>query len=245
MSENLSLGGTTMPVEHYGVLKGIAIDKEEERDDLESPHYQILMIGEENVKYRIAVNVQSIAEQPELLYLVDEEFDASAITILPTMDNGFKSIDENNKEIALDYIRSQLFDPAKMKTLPSDLKGKNNDLHDLFNKYIPKAINEEATIYIYGSKFSNKREKKDKVFGFKPVKGMHNVHMNQGNEDKPPGIKDHAGDNGIYHDGGILIQYNDNHWVAIFLAFQSQSWCTDDRGFPTEFCDHTQANIEN
>ncbi|PDZ61383.1 YukJ family protein [Bacillus thuringiensis] len=233
-----------MPVKHYGVLKGIAIDRKEERQDLKSPHYQILMIGEENVKYRIAVNAQSLAEQPELLYLVDESFDASAITILPTMDNGFTPIDENNKEIALDYLRSGLFDPSRMKTLPSNLEGKNNDLHDLFNKYIPKAISEEATIYIYGSKFGPEK-KEDKVFHFKPTNGMHNVHMNQGNEDKPGRQKDFSKDNGIYHDGGILIQYNDDHWVAIFLAFLSQSWCTDDRGYPTEMCDNTQANIED
>ncbi|PEQ61062.1 YukJ family protein [Bacillus cereus] len=233
-----------MPVNHYGVLKGVAIEREEERQDKKSPHYQILMIGEENVKYRIAVNAQSLEEQPELLYLVDESFDASAITILPTMDNGFTPIDENNKEIALDYLRSGLFNPSRMQTLPSSLEGENNDLQDLFNKYIPKAINEEATIYIYGSKFGPEKQV-DKVFHFKPTNGMHNVHMNQGNEDKPGHKKDFSGDNGIYHDGGILIQYKDNHWVAIFLAFQSQSWCTDDRGYPTEICDHTQANIKN
>lgn len=117
------------------------------------------MIGEENVEYRIAVNAQSIAEQPELLYLVDENFNASAITILPTMDNGYTPINENNKEIALDYIRSNLFDSSKMKTLPSDLKGENNDLHDLLNKYILKAIDEKATIYIYGSKFGPEKKK--------------------------------------------------------------------------------------
>ena len=239
LDRNLLLGGKTMPVQHYGVLKGIAIEKAEEREDFNSPHYQILMIGEENEKYRIAVNAQSILGQPELLYLVDEEFDASAITILPTMNNGYTRINENNREIALDYIRSQLFDPARMTTLPSDLDGEDNDLHDLLNKYILTAIDERATIYIYGSKFSNSHSQEDPIFHFSPVKGMHNVHMNQGNEGR------FEGDNGIYHDGGILIQYRNNHWVAIFLAFQSQSWCTDDRGKPTEFCDHTQANIEN
>lgn len=233
-----------MPVKKYGVLKGIAIEKEEERDDLESPHYQILMIGEENIKYRIAVNSKSIEEQPELLYLVDEKFNASVITILPKMNNGYTPINENNREIALDYIRSQLFDPTRMKILPSDFPGKDNDLHDLYNKYIQKAIDEKSTIYIYGSKFGPEN-KKDKVFHFKPTNGMHNIHMNQGNEDKPNGEKDHAEDNGICHDGGILIQYKDNHWVAIFLAFQSQSWCTDNHGYPTEVCDHTQANVEN
>ncbi|MDA2299538.1 YukJ family protein [Bacillus cereus] len=221
-----------MPVRNYGVLKGIAIDKNMEREDRKSPHYQILMIGEQNTKYRIAVNAKSIKGQPELLYLVDEEFDASAITILPTMENGYTPINENNREIALDYIRSELFDSSKMEELPSTQPGLDNDLHDLFNKYIPKAINEEATVYIYGSKWGPEH-KADKVFDFSPSNGMHNVHMNQGN----PKNGKFAGDNGTWHDGGILIQFEDK-WVAIFLAFQSQSWCTDEDGHPTEQCTH-------
>ncbi|WP_243522614.1 YukJ family protein [Bacillus pseudomycoides] len=225
-----------MPVKNYGVLKGIAIDKNMEREDKESPHYQILMTGAENEKYRIAVNAKSVSGQTELLYLVDEEFDASAITILPTMDNGYTPINENNREIALDYIRSELFDSSKMKKLPSTKPGLENDLHDLLNKYIPKAINEEATVYIYGSKWEPKSgEKTDKVFDFSPPIGMHNVHMNQGN----PNPGDHADDNGIWQDGGILIQYTDK-WVAIFLAFQSQSWCTDEDGQPTRNCTHME-----
>ncbi|HDR7713113.1 TPA: YukJ family protein [Bacillus cereus] len=230
-----------MPVENYGVLKGIAIDKNMEREDRRSPHYQILMTGEENNKYRIAVNAKSVSGQPELLYLVDEEFDASAITILPTMDNGYTALNESNREIALDYIRSTLFDASQMKTLPATDPGLDNDLHDLLNKYIPKAIKEEATVYIYGSMWEpDPDEISDKVFDFSPPIGIHNVHMNQGNEDIPGTDEDFAGDNGIYQDGGILIQYRNNQWVAIFLAFQSQSWCTDDRGYPTRRCSHME-----
>ncbi|WP_144467413.1 YukJ family protein [Bacillus toyonensis] len=223
-----------MPVENYGVLKGTAIDKNMEREDKKSPHYQIMMTGEENEKYRIAVNAKSISGQPELLYLVDEEFDASAITILPTMDNGYTPITESNREIALDYIRSNLFDSSKMKKLPSTKPGEDNDLHDLLNKYIPKAIKEGSTVYIYGSKWGPDQET-DKVFDFSPSNGMHNVHMNQGN----PKPGEFADDNGIWHDGGILIQFNEK-WVAIFLAFQSQSWCTSEEGHPTRKCTHME-----
>ncbi|KIV62497.1 YukI-like protein [Bacillus mycoides] len=232
-----------MPVDNYGVLKGIAIKEQNEKKNEKAPHYQILMIGEENTKYRIAVNAKSVTDQPELLYVVDKNFDASTITILPNMNNGFTPIDENNQEIALDYLRSRLFDPSSMKIVPFDNEG-NNDLHDLLNEYIPKAINEEATIYIYGSKFGPD-DKPDKIFHLEPDIGMHNVHMNQGNAEEPGQQKNFSKDNGTYHDGGILIQYKDGHWVAIFLAFKSQSWCTDNRGYPTEMCTPTQANTNN
>ena len=47
--------------------------------------------------------------------------------------------------------------------------------------------------------------------------------MNQGNVEK------WKGDNGIWQDGGILIHFEkEEEWIGIFLAFQSQSWCTDD-----------------
>lgn len=218
-----------MPVSNYGVLKGIVLNSKEERDP-DTPHYQIHMVGEEGVDYRIAVNVMSSSEESEVLYLADDNFSAEAITILPGMDNGYTPINKSNQEIALDYVRSKLFNPALMEALPYNETGPNNDLNDFLHKYITKAKEEQASVYIYGSKFGPEK-KKDKVFKFEPTNGMHNVHMNQGNGGR------WKGDNGTWHDGGILIQFQD-HWVAVFLAFLSQSWCTDEQGQPIKKCTH-------
>jgi hypothetical protein len=50
--------------------------------------------------------------------------------------------------------------------------------------------------------------------------------MNQGN----PRAGGHAGDNGVWQDGGLLLWFPEaDRWVAVFLAFQSQSWHTDDQ----------------
>ena len=63
----------------------------------------------------------------------------------------------------------------------------------------------------------------DKVFGFKPGNGVHDIHMNQGN------VGSFVKDDGVWQDGGILIHFADaDRWAAIFLAFQSQAWHTDD-----------------
>ncbi len=51
-----------MPVQNYGVLKGIAIKEKDELKNQKSPHYQLLMIGEENTKYRIAINAKSVTD---------------------------------------------------------------------------------------------------------------------------------------------------------------------------------------
>ncbi|MBW7477541.1 YukJ family protein [Paenibacillus oenotherae] len=220
-----------MPIKGYGVLKGIAIDGKDERDN-STPHYQIRMIGEDNTDYRIAVNVMSSSHESEVLYLVDEQYDASSITILPTMSNGFTRITKDNRDIALDYVRGELFDPSKMVPLPHDKSGPDNDLNDKIQKYIEKAIKEKAICYVYGSEWGPENNKPDKIFGFEPGRGVHNVHMNQGNEGR------WKGDNGSWQDGGILIQFKDK-WVAIFLAFLSQSWCTNEKGHSTESCSHT------
>jgi len=52
--------------------------------------------------------------------------------------------------------------------------------------------------------------------------------MNQGNQ---PGK--YFVDNGIYQDGGLLFYFSSrNRWAAVFTAFQSQSFYTDDTGNP-------------
>ncbi|WP_420913528.1 DUF2278 family protein [Bacillus paralicheniformis] len=39
----------------------------------------------------------------------------------------------------------------------------------------------------------------------------------------------------MYHDGCFLLKFKDEkRWLAYFLAFQSQSWCTDKQGIPIE-----------
>ncbi|HEX3030575.1 MAG TPA: DUF2278 family protein, partial [Clostridia bacterium] len=81
----------------------------------------------------------------------------------------------------------------------------------------------DASIYAFGQSWGPEK-KPDQYFGFKPGGGIHDIHMNQGN----PG--DWMCDNGVWQDGGMFIHFpSRNKWVAIFLAFQSQSFHTDDQ----------------
>src|SRR5262249_15255490 len=53
--------------------------------------------------------------------------------------------------------------------------------------------------------------------------GVHDIHMNQGNNGR------FRADDGVWQDGGLLIHLpTRSRWIGIFLAFQSQSWHTDD-----------------
>jgi uncharacterized protein YukJ len=110
-----------------------------------------------------------------------------------------------------------------MKPLPPEVPGKNNDLEDLIEKYVDLAISKPgALIYAFGSRFGPQKGK-DKSFGFTPQLGVHDIHMNQGNSAK------FVRDDGVFQDGALLVYLpQGDTWIAVFLAFQSQSFHTDD-----------------
>jgi uncharacterized protein YukJ len=81
-----------------------------------------------------------------------------------------------------------------------------------------------ATLYAFGSAYADSGQ----------VDGIHDIHMNQGN----PISGGFAGDNGIWQDGAMFLQAPSPGsgpaptWVAVFIAFQTESWNTDSRGNP-------------
>jgi uncharacterized protein YukJ len=209
-----------MPLENYGVLKGKAIDSREGMGT--SPHFQILIV-DDDLRHRIAINVKSKVEPSELLYYVDENFDHPMVTELEPLPPGFHELPSEPGGMALDYIRGNCFDITLAKPLPHDIPGPDNDLNELIHKYVARAIAmENSAMYAFGEKWGPET-KRDKYFGFKPGNGIHDIHANQGNSDA------WRRDDGVYQDGGLIIHLPDEaRWVAIFLAFQSQCFHTDD-----------------
>ena len=209
-----------MPTKNYGVLKGKAIDS---RNGMgQNPHFQIL-INDDDMLYRIAVNVKSKVEPSVLLYFVNEDFQDSLTEELEILNFGFHHCESKPGGIALDYIRANHFDTNKMKPLSHDIPGPDNDLNELIHKYIAKAIAmENSVVYAFGEKWGPET-KRDKYFGFKPGNGIHDIHMNQGNSEKWKNY------DGVWQDGGLILHLPDEQkWIAIFLAFQSQCFHTDD-----------------
>lgn len=211
-----------MPLARYGVLKGKAIDAKRE-DNQSTPHYQVRILAG-GVHYRIAVNVKSQASPSELLFLVDDSFQHPITAHLPALPEAFTLLPRSPGGQSLDYIRANLFDRLDMRILPSSLPGPNNDLSDQLEHFIRRAIDEPgATVYAFGQRWGPESQKKDKIFNFLPGNGIHDIHMNQGN------IAQFVGDDGVWQDGGLLMHFpSTSQWTAIFLAFQSQAWHTDD-----------------
>ncbi len=140
------------------------------------------------------------------------------------MAEGFASLPKEPGTAALDFIRGNLFNRLDMRLLPSSLPGADNDLSDRLAHYVDRAQAEPgAIIYAFGERWGPERGKPDKIFRFEPGNGVHDIHMNQGNDPS------HRGEDGVWQDGGLILRFPaTDQWVAIFLAFQSQAWHTDD-----------------
>lgn len=215
-----------MGLKDYGVLKCHAIAGKMELDD-DTPHYQV-HAKDGKFNYRLAINVRSVQQPYDLLYLIDSNFEHYITEKLKKLDFGFNKIEVSQRQaggIALDYIRGNLFKVNKMKALPYTVPGENNDLNEFIDSYIQRAIETKADIYVFGEPWGPE-DKPDKIFGFQPGRGVHDIHMNQGSSGR------FTKDNGVYQDGALLIHYKSSsqeYWVAAFFAFQSQSFHTDDK----------------
>src|SRR5262245_25158469 len=211
-----------MPLKNYGVLKGRALEAKRE-DDPSTPHYQVHVLAG-GAHYRIAVNAKSLTSPSELLFLVDDDFQHPLTARLPALSEGFTPLAHAPGGQSLDYIRANLFDRLDMRPLPSTLPGPDNDLSDRLEHFVRRAIEEPgAAIYAFGQRWGPEPQSRDKIFKFLPGLGVHDIHMNQGN------VAPFLGDDGVWQDGGLVLQLaSPAQWVAIFLAFQSQAWHTDD-----------------
>ncbi|WP_405016279.1 DUF2278 family protein [Kitasatospora sp. NBC_00070] len=212
-----------MPLKNYGVLAATAVDRRREGAS-DSPHFQIHLRDAHGTDYRAAVNVLSQQAPSELLYVVVDDFRHPLTGLLPAPGSGWTALPAKPGTAALDFIRGNLFDPARLRTLPPDLPGVDNDLADLLDHFVQRAIADPgAAVYLFGERWGPEANVPDKAFGFKPGNGVHDIHLNQGNSGR------FRSDDGVYQDGGLLIHLPaEDRWVAVFLAFQSQSWHTDD-----------------
>ena len=212
-----------MPLASYGVLAGSVAGQRAE-GGTDSPHYQI-RIGGGEADFRVAVNVLSQEKPAELLYVAEENFRHPVTQSLPGLPGGFTLLASQPGGMALDFIRANLFDRQQMRPEPASMPGPDNDLADKLDHFVRRAAADPAArLYAFGQRWGPEAGIPDKIFGFRPGNGVHDIHMNQGNSQR------FRQDDGVWQDGGLLLHYPaQDQWVGIFLAFQSQAWHTDDQ----------------
>jgi uncharacterized protein YukJ len=209
-----------MPIAHYGLLKGRAVESRQASGA--NPHYQV-RVADEADEHRIAINVQS-QDGSDVAYLIDSAFRHPITELIEGLPLGFRALPSTPAGGGLDYIRGNLADPREFVPLPFNVPGPDNDLNEKLDHYVQRAMaDERALVYAFGQQWGPEPQR-DKIFGFKPGSGIHDIHMNQGND------AGHKGDDGVWQDGGLIFQFPDQkQWVAFFLKFQSQAWHTDDK----------------
>ncbi|HEV2482924.1 MAG TPA: YukJ family protein [Puia sp.] len=212
-----------MPIPNYGVLAGrvfarrLATTKDE--------HYHLLL-NRGNDPQRAAVNTQSTTPPSKVLYYSTTDFqhpitNAILAAFLPIGNTPLTSAPGG---LALDFVRMDLFPAGAMKPLSGTQAGTSTDLNDQLDITVQAAINDPtAVLYAFGQHWQD-ASGADEVFPeIDPSKGTHDIHMNQGN---PKGS--FYKDNGVYQDGALLFHFPaKGSWTAVFVAFQSESFTTD------------------
>jgi len=209
-----------MPVESYGVWKATPVryTYEGDADDSISPHLSLYFSDSSSGDGRAAINIKSgDRSESRLAYWTTSQFQHPLTEKLSALSAGFHRLSgeqQSRDGLALDFIRGNLFQRNTGRILPHEIPGPNNDILDQLKPILDRAIaassgSNTVYIYIFGSEFGD-------------GKGIHNVHMNQGNPAR------WSRDNGVFQDGGLLIQYPDGHWEGVFIGFASQAVHTED-----------------
>jgi len=208
----------------YGMLVGKIQDGQLDTGG-ESPHYEIWVKADSD--YRIAVNVRSV-DGSDVLALFDPDFKSPTKLDLPSRAAGaarFTPLQTGSDGEGLDYLRDGLFSVSSMAPIPPE--GTGVTLANLLDAQIERAkADDAAVVLVFGEFFRDPGS--DKTFGFSPERGVHDIHMMQGNSES------FADDNRVNGDGALFIRYDGGETIALFVRFTTQDTRTDDTtGSPT------------
>jgi uncharacterized protein YukJ len=215
-----------MPIASYSVLQGTPTAGKVVTGS--STHYQITMQATGG-PFTVAVNIES-TDGSEVLYAIVEDFQPPDPAALTALAPGMHALASQPGGLALDFVRSQIgsgstakpmITLAQMTLLPKNLALTDkadpalNAIDNLLNQAVAA---KNAVLYAFGSAYSDSGK----------VDGIHDIHMNQGNP-----LNSYGADNGIWQDGALFVHLPTlNTWTAVFIAFQTESWNTDNKGNP-------------
>jgi uncharacterized protein YukJ len=222
-----------MPITNYSVLSGKPTSGKVVTGS--STHYQIAMQATGG-PFTVAVNIQSV-DGSEVLYAIEENFTPPDPAALQALPSGMTKLPNQPGGLALDFIRQQIdghpMITRQQMTLLPQLRAKGlSEEERMLNRVRASALqnavvtllnmtiaDNDGILYAFGSSYADNGK----------TDGIHDIHMNQGNP-----VNDHGSDNGIWQDGAIFIHLpSKQSWTAIFIAFQTESWSTDNSGNPT------------
>lgn len=232
-----------MPLPQYGVLVGNYNRFERDPvDNFGNFFHGLLYVnapppgGGANVEYRCAIDVKLPDGVVEYLKIAIKREDVAGILAL---GNGYHALPSNGGSGALDYVRSpfitgpigcasifyavlKLLDGKDRKVFTQNAGG---SVLDALNSMLVNI----RRVVVFGAPFDPLRPGNY---------GVHDVHMNQGDPMPAPGDPNYNqklgwyNNGGIWQDGAVLIEHNDDVVEGFFLKFLTQSMNTDANGHP-------------
>lgn len=166
----------------------------------------------------VKINVRSMIPPHTLMF--------SGQGVSEQLSEQLKVLDEQvfklgaRSELSLDYIRDYLMDRSDALRIPYSINDSANPvMHWLSYRFGGSALQAQMPkIYVWGQLQSD-----DLAGSEEEPWVLHDIHMNQGNY----GL--HQTENRVDGDGGLICEHANGEMSALYLAFTSQSWDTDDR----------------
>ena len=221
-----------MPLKHgYGVVVG-ALDHYQ-RDPINNfgqYYHENLFVRTPAGMYHCAIDVDTKMTNDGIEWRVIplSEPEMKGVAALADGWHALPSIDSSG---ALDYVRTAAFHHPGCSILFFRFDPLLELLRRWFNIWVNppwRAGTSVQALNVLEPLLNN--SKRIFVFGepFTSGLGVHNIHQNQGD----PAGSQWWQENGIWQDGGTIIQRQDNSYVAFINKFKTQSYRTDNQGHP-------------
>jgi uncharacterized protein YukJ len=215
----------------YRVLKGKV------EDGKFKGHYQLLLRAS-GALWRVAFNVRSEQKPFPVRYCIDNDFRGPLTDAMAALPEGLspgREVDGSavhqfmvDHELALDFVRGKVLSENDLRLLEQGPPDGRSYLESQIELHVGLAKqDEDSFVCAFGIPWGPEN-KPDMYFGFDPGQGIHDIHMNQGNSGSFNGhhFRD---DDGVGQDGALFFSLPASGvWVGFFVAFQSQSFDTDD-----------------
>ena len=201
-----------------------------------NPHLWVILEADGR-QWFATINVRSDKDAPGdpvgksyLYYAIDHDFSHPIMASVLARPSGLSPVDRSYKGGAVDFQRGNLFNPNVMRILPPQGAGGDGLVRQL-SAILDVAKSQDCDVFFYGNAFSKDNpHQTDAAFGYTPDTpfGLDNIHMAQGD---PAAIDRRLHENGVWHDGAAFIwDARARRMTAVFLAFQSQAWHTNEQG---------------
>lgn len=217
-----------MPLSSYGVLVGRLIRfAREDPDDFGSWYHGKLYVAAPGGEYECAIDVSTPSGVP-VQYREVRNLNPQLFAPTAAKSDGWHLLASTPASGALDYVRSPLlrgsggcvsvvYSPLVEwvnAILRSPRFGWVDSTADKALDLLEERLLGCERVYVYGAPYSIGN-------------GVHDIHYNQGD---PPGQFQHL--DGIWQDGGTIIQRPGGELTAFLTKFKPQSLNTDDNGLP-------------